>query len=131
MEDCFQMTYQMIGMDIGAFLCAGTNWLVPRFAMKSLKEAAFFPSFMVAYNLTLPYAVQNAQLARSWKYAAGSTALVSYLSFNTVSVLNNEKLAIQKDEYPFAASSLYCNFDLLRGVSRMFKRRPNNSYESI
>lgn len=133
MDDCYQMMYQMFGMDMAVFFSAGISWLVPRFCMRSLKEAAALPTLMVLYNLALPHLFQNASLTRSWHYGAGSTALVSYLAYNTVSVFNNEKLAIQKDEYFFAASSLYCNFDLFRSVSHLFRRRPNSSssYESI
>jgi hypothetical protein len=131
MDDCRTIMYQVVGMDLSILSCIGISSQLPRFTMRNLKQASFLPIVLSAYNLTLMKATSNYGFDRAWKYWLGSSAVVSYLGYNTVSVLNSDTLLLQKNEYPFAATSFYLNFDLFKSITGLFRGSSRNAYESI
>ena len=62
-----------------------------------------------------------------------TTGSMTYLTYNTKNMLSDDKLGLKPNEYAFAVSQTYLNFDLYQAAQKIFKHNHDyrNTYESI
>jgi len=51
-----------------------------------------------------------------------STVLMSYIGFNTGSIIRDPKLDLKPEEYAFAASQVYLNYKLPTAIKNYFRK---------
>lgn len=99
---------------------------VPRLSVTSRKSLAYSPLFMLTSN-----AVFHSIFTRNVQAiipAVATTGLMTHFAFNARSLVKNESLNLQPDEYSFALVQMYMTGGIYQSIKSLFNRQ---SYQPI